>query len=172
MRGDHLACLLLDLRGEGLPPRARGSPGASQPGPELPGPTPACAGITASVSRSCRATSAYPRVRGDHLKPSSWPASSSGLPPRARGSPNCRGRPASTPRPTPACAGITRTPASDSPGGAAYPRVRGDHAVLQAVHATRNGLPPRARGSHQHQYGHHVRRGPTPACAGITRAVW
>ena len=168
VRGDH------KRRGEehpaarGLPPRARGSLTLRPATPLGGGPTPACAGITNCRIESAYADEAYPRVRGDHLTGLRLKSASNGLPPRARGSLPHAARSNASPRPTPACAGIT-TPLGKSSGVTrAYPRVRGDHATRVFRLVAANGLPPRARGSQVRAPLEESTRWPTPACAGIT----
>ena len=114
------------------------------------GPTPACAGITACVVAARHRRAAYPRVRGDHLRP--HPA---GRPmqayPRVRGDHALAG---TTSPPDVAAYPRVRGdhshgPSIDRSRATAYPRVRGDHAVtrLRVRHPDAGGLPPRARGS-------------------------
>ena len=127
VRGDHRAARTGSRPGGGLPPRARGSPSAAERFSSWGRPTPACAGITSYGRHGAPPPSAYPRVRGDHVRGlachvsvPAYPrvrgdhgrvvgseALNDGLPPRARGSPRIGpcGRPPR--RPTPACAGIT-----------------------------------------------------------------
>ena len=169
VRGDHTVEQVDGAVELGLPPRARGSPvvaGLVAPGA---GPTPACAGITAGRRHQGAAGEAYPRVRGDHHVYPMNSNSATGLPPRARGSPE-RGNPVRTcSGPTPACAGITPHGLEAVDGLTAYPRVRGDHLPKVLRVATVMGLPPRARGSPRRDRRKQPHRGPTPACAGITR---
>ena len=154
----------------GLPPRARGSPSSTSAAcghdaayPRVRGdhwvparaprgrggPTPACAGITVEPhDEGPAARGLPPRARGSRVD-SDASAVRHGLPPRARGSPR-RLTSGVEPGPTPACAGITVSPA---------------RSVMRAV-----GPPPRARGSLLH-IRQTLTAGPTPACAGITTEV-
>ena len=156
------------LLAQGLPPRARGSPATAPLTSTRPGPTPACAGITEQQEILRLQKEAYPRVRGDHEYLLSRIGDAVGLPPRARGSLNRQAAVYNGKRPTPACAGITRTRPAASPGRRAYPRVRGDHPAFYVDAGGAVGLPPRARGSHEVPGDDDEERGPTPACAGIT----
>ena len=147
VRGDHLSCGGRGKDRKGLPPRARGSRPRPRRRMRCRRPTPACAGITSARSVNCPASSAYPRVRGDHWCLVAGWNSAMGLPPRARGSLGWGRLTARRRRPTPACAGITRSCAPTGTTGWAYPRVRGDHQSRTPNRACSGGLPPRARGS-------------------------
>ena len=59
--GGHRAGLVV-----GLPPLARGAPRPEVHVATLAGPTPACAGSTASSKAATRRERAYPRLRGEH----------------------------------------------------------------------------------------------------------
>ena len=163
------------------------------------------------ASTRCTASAwsaAYPRVRGDHRSSRSVPPRVTGLPPRARGShghaarprtrhglpPRARGSPrphdgcVAWPRPTPACAGITRADAARCARPGLPPRARGSPSASPRMRLSAGlpprargsplrqpaaghvpvGLPPRARGSRTVRAGLRVER-PTPACAGITQ---
>ena len=150
VRGDHFGVYGLAVPSAGLPPRARGSPGARRCRGRRRRPTPACAGITLRPRRGSRA--------------------GRGLPPRARGSLSIPGGGGSIRRPTPACAGITRSCSDSTRASRAYPRVRGDHRAAWLRRPGASGLPPRARGSPHEVCMVHRRLRPTPACAGITAA--
>ena len=86
VRGDHTRCPETTTRSVGLPPRARGSRPGRLHVHQLPGPTPACAGITAGSAARPPTAGAYPRVRGDHKLEMKKADPHPGLPPRARGS--------------------------------------------------------------------------------------
>ena len=154
---------------QGLPPRARGSPDAGFARGSAEGPTPACAGITARSCRCASPSTAYPRVRGDHRANIRRDRGDLGLPPRARGSRRLSTTRMPTCRPTPACAGITRSGRPVWGPTEAYPRVRGDHSQSALSLFAGAGLPPRARGSRRVWRRRAPARGPTPACAGITQ---
>jgi len=152
----------------GLPPRARGSPTTLARKRQPRRPTPAGAGITRRGGRRWWSRPAYPRGRGDHLRPAGCGSRRGGLPPRARGSPRhaasrgCRGRP------TPAGAGITPIVCACALTLRAYPRGRGDHPTANEFSKDITGLPPRARGSPRPGRAAPPRPRPTPAGAGIT----
>ena len=105
VRGDHGVMRSRHAPGQGLPPRARGSPRPAS-------------------SVTTLAASAYPRVRGDHL-------TRVGPRRRSRPTPACAGitsrrRSAPSPsRPTPACAGITAACGRARFSGGLPPRARG-----------------------------------------------
>ena len=168
VRGDHGIRVPNRLGSLGLPPRARGSRHPRRASARRSGPTPACAGITTTPAPRTLAARAYPRVRGDHAVKVNVFRRSDGLPPRARGSPLPSAAPGASPRPTPACAGITAGPSGRKPPRSAYPRVRGDHGIRVPNRLGSLGLPPRARGSRHPRRASARRSGPTPACAGIT----
>ena len=147
MRGDHARLATLTRQELGPPPHARGSRRTARPEPGDPGPTPACAGITAAQAQHGRVRPAHPRMRGDHFAAPKHDVRANGPPPHARGSHDAPRLPASLRRPTPACAGITcatrRTPGARR----AHPRMRGDHPMPRSRKKAAMGPPPHARGS-------------------------
>ncbi len=89
-----------------------------------------------------------------------------GLSPRARGSLNMKPSELCAVGPIPACAGEPYGTTGKAERRRAYPRVRGG-AIGQVLYlAKREGLSPRARGSHGHAPTMAVASGPIPACAG------
>ena len=152
----------------GPPPHARGSPSQHGRFTDLARPTPACAGITGPRRRRRRSRPAHPRMRGDHSWASATSLAVRGPPPHARGSRRGRGRRRSRRRPTPACAGITRSPVGRGLPNPAHPRMRGDHPAGGRSPRRSPGPPPHARGSPMMRETHSWGRRPTPACAGIT----
>ena len=169
MRGDHSFSTASAVRRKGPPPHARGSPASCRARWTPPGPTPACAGITSSCSRAAHASSAHPRMRGDHEQGSTTYHSAWGPPPHARGSQARHAGARLRTRPTPACAGITPSTTAPHGSSAAHPRMRGDHRAPDAAAAYAAGPPPHARGSRRRVHARPHGRRPTPACAGITR---
>ena len=109
MRGDHAGAGIVKVAADGPPPHARGSPPLPLPPPPPPRPTPACAGITPRDPRVQQQTWAHPRMRGDHSVISASVLMWAGPPPHARGSPPLALVVPDRHRPTPACAGITRS---------------------------------------------------------------
>ena len=107
MRGDHGIDLVIMDVPTGPPPHARGSHDRGAAAGVGPGPTPACAGITATLSAASQPTAAHPRMRGDHPCVNATHRSATGPPPHARGSLSDGVPERERARPTPACAGIT-----------------------------------------------------------------
>ena len=90
---------------------------------------------------------AYPRLRGEHHLFAFEQQLLEGLPPLARGTLAHINR-AFVPRwPTPACAGNTSGIGASDGDQEAYPRLRGEHASSACMSASRDGLPPLARGT-------------------------
>ena len=110
----------------------------------------------------------YPRLRGDHARPTMQPSSCAGLPPPARGSLQPYACAPGGRRSTPACAGITLHLRNAGVEKWVYPRLRGDHPSCSMSTHAQWGLPPPARGSLllPRLQPRHPRS--TPACAGIT----
>ncbi len=125
-RGDHLRTTAVRVAVTGPPPRARGPRRQTARHLLQAGTTPVCAGTTARPSTGPSPGGDHPRVRGDHSGSVSQMARMLGPPPRARGPPAARCRPA---RP-----------------GRDHPRVRGDHAPSCSTVFSPLGPPPRARG--------------------------
>ena len=107
-------------------------------------------------------------MRGDHMVACWFLSKAAGPPPHARGSLPARPHRRHVRRPTPACAGITRTAWEHHHADGAHPRMRGDHAHILGTWDGVSGPPPHARGSRALGCEHEAGHGPTPACAGIT----
>ena len=169
MRGDHQGLNVGAKQGYGPPPHARGSPFRRVRVVRRARPTPACAGITCEPTRTRRGYRAHPRMRGDHRAPCGASPGAKGPPPHARGSLKWPPLILHRIRPTPACAGITNAVGRRRGSITAHPRMRGDHHPKGGTGVLTNGPPPHARGSRRRPRRREFRRGPTPACAGITR---
>ena len=169
VRGDvEVVQMSADL-GSGSPPRARGRRQPRGLGADEPGLTPACAGTSIAGNAGRTLERAHPRVRGDVQLSDPWEDVSEGSPPRARG--RLQGPPPGVPGAglTPACAGTSRPPRSQTSTHWAHPRVRGDVLDRLAFDEVRQGSPPRARGRRCCWQGPPLVRGLTPACAGTSR---
>ncbi len=150
----------------GLSPRGRGSLIADQGEATVGGPIPAWAGQPGGSVTIRLNTEAYPRVGG---AASAYPLPVSaldGLSPRGRGSHRCWSGSGQAQRPIPAWAGQPppRRPSRSSSG--AYPRVGGAASPCAAVNASRRGLSPRGRGSHEGATETFTWTRPIPAWAG------
>ncbi len=135
----------------GLPPLARGARVDFEAESDGAGPTPACAGSTSSASSGRTSPTAYPRLRGEHVR-------------KLTESGGCDW-------PTPACAGSTRAIRGCARASWAYPRLRGEHRLDAVRGAGVPGLPPLARGARRGGAAARRLGGPTPACAGSTSGV-
>ena len=107
LRGEHSARIACSAAAEGLPPLARGAPNHVMAMLDVSRPTPACAGSTITSISVLLAVEAYPRLRGEHIRPNSRPETTEGLPPLARGAPRDASQLGRSRGPTPACAGST-----------------------------------------------------------------
>mgnify|MGYP007135339911 CR=1 FL=1 len=107
-------------------------------------------------------------MRGEHAMTQSPPISSLGSPPHARGALIDGINSIRITGITPACAGSTQAAAPDSFLFRDHPRMRGEHAAMNAYFDIHEGSPPHARGAPDDAT---FRRGTsriTPACAGST----
>ena len=170
VRGEHVAQFEQDGGVTGSSPRARGT---HPPHPQRSAFyrfIPACAGNTASCSRSTRASAVHPRVRGEHADITQIGQIYRGSSPRARGTRvegDAQGR---QDRFIPACAGNTLNSSGTLPPCSVHPRVRGEHACFTALAAGTSGSSPRARGTQSKASLPADRSRFIPACAWGTQA--
>ncbi len=137
---------------------------------ERPGLIPARAGRTPIPARSTRGTRAHPRSRGED-GPGARPAHPDwGSSPLARGGhrrerrgPRARGL-------IPARAGRTWGVIEENWSGRAHPRSRGEDGSSHALHTSRSGSSPLARGGRTAPHLHRCGAGLIPARAG--RTAW
>ena len=87
LRGEHGADAPASQLRMGLPPLARGAPARTRGRGGHAGPTPACAGSTATRRSGRTPRRAYPRLRGEHKGGADVDENIQGLPPLARGAP-------------------------------------------------------------------------------------
>ena len=171
MRGEHWSVCQPGFRCWGSPPHARGTRRAHLTGRFAHGLTPACAGNTAWLSSMMRLVWAHPRMRGEHNSVCVVLVSDMGSPPHARGTLHRRHRPGTARGLTPACAGNTLRLPTNSRGGAAHPRMRGEHPGFVTMVPDGAGSPPHARGTRAAAGRYGRESGLTPACAGNTAAA-
>ena len=89
MRGEHENAQLVSVANVGSSPHARGAHSVISPPDTVTGIIPACAGSTAGADCKRQASWDHPRMRGEHIRPSSAEVVESGSSPHARGA---RGR--------------------------------------------------------------------------------
>ena len=108
---------------------------------------PAYAGSTPTPATETRGSRDHPRIRGEHEPETGADESLAGSSPHTRGAPAFRCRPGLGRRIIPAYAGSTpgRPPARDD--RADHPRIRGEHADVQAEHDLGAGSSPHTRGA-------------------------
>src|SRR5262249_15182930 len=111
-----------------------------------------------------------PRVRGDDTVTGNALSTCTGTAPRARGRLRVAESHRIGPWNSPACAGTTRLPMSNSSSGREQPRVRGDDVGLLALAGAVLGTAPRARGRQRPAVAAAPAGGNSPACAGTTPA--
>ena len=108
---------------------------------------PACAGSTRTGRHMSRASTAHPRMRGEHPQPGDVEPEAPGSSPHARGAPHDGGAGPFSRRLIPACAGSTNGgPLSTFPS-AAHPRMRGEHSAKRRNSPPWLGSSPHARGA-------------------------
>ena len=151
LRGEHSQNTAVKNSTSGLPPLARGARRGTV------------------YCRSLRRPT--PRLRGEHSRKRNNTHHQKGLPPLARGAHTGDKPQDDCPRPTPACAGSTPLDRGSQALGRAYPRLRGEHATAALRSSATPGLPPLARGAQPPRREARPVFGPTPACAGSTRAA-
>ena len=170
-RGDDGFVDLDALTNGELPPLARGRPHHRGGAQRLDRTTPAGAGTTCSRSRSTRSSANYPRWRGDDNSaggPGPWTQE---LPPLARGRHRVGREEGAGEGTTPAGAGTTPACPGASSLSQSYPRWRGDDGREANRPASREELPPLARGRPSSSARDSRSRRATPAGAGTTWAA-
>ncbi len=108
---------------------------------------PARAGNTKTKTRTTRPATVYPRSRGEHEARFYTSGGDGGLSPLARGTHIPTDLDECARRFIPARAGNTPPLAGRRPGGAVYPRSRGEHLSSCSQFTTQGGLSPLARGT-------------------------
>ena len=121
----------------------------------------ASAGSTRTSRVPPPACPAHPRERGEHAAKSLGIDLSTGLSPRARGTPRGAGGGVRPRRLIPASAGNTCRARQRSWAGPAHPRERGEHSSRTRSHRAPPGSSPRARGT----------PASSPQCSASTRLI-
>ena len=169
-RGEARALARVLLAVEGLSPRARGSLERGDHGKVSDGSIPAGAGKPDLGRRDRIRSGVYPRGRGEAADVTVTSSPSSGLSPRARGSPDggvCAGGRRGS---IPAGAGKPHSNRHLPSPNRVYPRGRGEALNSAEEHSHRTGLSPRARGSRLSAEPRQDEIGSIPAGAGKPRA--
>ena len=130
----------------GSSPLARGLPAESPQNMRYLRIIPARAGFTGRRRQRRASATDHPRSRGVYPTPGRFECDRSGSSPLARGLPECRPRPAQTPRIIPARAGFTRLGRRSVPHGWDHPRSRGVYVWGEAEEVGEDGSSPLARG--------------------------
>ena len=127
---------------------------------------PACAGEPPSSSSIAGIPGVYPRVCGGTLAFRLPSGASTGLSPRVRGNPFCRGKGRSSRRSIPACAGEPERALRSLHNARVYPRVCGGTCIALYSLMDGWGLSPRVRGNRIRAIDLVNRQRSIPACAG------
>ena len=165
-RGATPNVFLLDGKGRGLSPLARGNHAASSSPRRASGPIPARAGQPSWPHWVQPIWRAYPRSRGATAMSPSMAWSNLGLSPLARGNPAGAVPGGGHAGPIPARAGQPTPPLQFAFSAWAYPRSRGATTPPTQPCAPAWGLSPLARGNPSAPDQSERRRGPIPARAG------
>ncbi len=172
MCGEHFSTPSRIPTAPGSSPRVRGTSeqhGEDEQGLRL---IPACAGNIRQTKVERRATSAHPRVCGEHVSDHSRFAVCLGSSPRVRGTSRERQKERHQRRLIPACAGNIPGQRQSEHISTAHPRVCGEHLVGSASWSSRYGSSPRVRGT---WLGYWLAWGLArliPACAGNMAWAW
>ena len=128
--------------------------------------TPACAGNSFGFPQLLLLLRDHPRVCGEQAVTPETVKVWAGSPPRVRGTVVQTTLYKIEQRITPACAGNRSFQLWACTRYSDHPRVCGEQTVPNRQGTPRIGSPPRVRGTGEHFFFRHVKRGITPACAG------
>ena len=117
------------------------------------------------------ASSAHPRMRGEHRHLLRVGIRAGGSSPHARGAPSHRSRTFPFTRLIPACAGSTLCEGGHMLHGVAHPRMRGEHDRPVSAEDWIRGSSPHARGARWCRASTSQRVRLIPACAGSTGSL-
>ena len=167
--GEHHDIRHTLVMSSGSPPHGRGTHSAHRPADGRRGLTPARAGNTRAIWRSCPPRRAHPRTGGEHPWGPYDKRSPAGSPPHGRGTPRVLAPPRRASGLTPARAGNTARRARTRPGSWAHPRTGGEHDDISLTSGlVWFGSPPHGRGTQRPDLHRRQRPGLTPARAGNT----
>ena len=146
----------------------RGKQQPAKQNTEQSGITPAGAGKTLTVARSCFASADHPRRCGENISRAVGFGGERGSPPQVRGKRRAKKVSSHIQWITPAGAGKTMSPAHCAGTAMDHPRRCGENMAADRVPVRQVGSPPQVRGKHFHYQG--IRGGDriTPAGAGKT----
>ncbi len=170
--GENVPLMNPTIDSSGPSPRGRGKLPSYETEPTADRAIPAWAGKTAFASSLARCLAGHPRVGGENMRLSDWPAPEVGPSPRGRGK-LCRVHPGADPeRAIPAWAGKTLAGGSRWRRRTGHPRVGGENFSFLRRETQRTGPSPRGRGKRDLRVvaPHDVRA--IPAWAGKTFGRW
>ena len=152
----------------GSPPPTRGTPYGGYKKQGLDRITPAYAGNTEILEVREFKTGDHPRLRGEHSKALRLIKGRQGSPPPTRGTHIIKRIRFKRTRITPAYAGNTALLQGRKSQVRDHPRLRGEHALIQAYDRGKEGSPPPTRGTPIFKYFPILLIRITPAYAGNT----
>ncbi|ERH20063.1 hypothetical protein HMPREF0043_00192 [Actinobaculum sp. oral taxon 183 str. F0552] len=133
IRGEHAATKDPGARMAGSSPHTRGARRRHPPPPDAGWIIPAYAGSTSLGCSGSGLRPDHPRIRGEHVSPSSRMATARGSSPHTRGAPATATSTIVRSRIIPAYAGSTDSKECPSAPIRDHPRIRGEHRMLWAV---------------------------------------
>ena len=147
LRGEHPMFPMFPMFPMGSPPPTRGTRRNNTVKFYIAGITPAYAGNTRRTDKKYTHWQDHPRLRGEHYNTQGQFIIAQGSPPPTRGTQFCTLIYTLGTGITPAYAGNTYRPQSQSLSGRDHPRLRGEHADEKDEHANIAGSPPPTRGT-------------------------
>ena len=168
IRGEHRLATPPYQTPSGSSPHTRGA----QVGADGPHATrriiPAYAGSTPARSSPSPTGTDHPRIRGEHMEPTTDAQSEAGSSPHTRGAPIQRLRGSKLVRIIPAYAGSTLRPSFTMPKPEDHPRIRGEHSHFSFPFHLGSGSSPHTRGALCRRPSGRRRARIIPAYAGST----
>ena len=169
LRGEHAATAATIQSQAGSSPLTRGAPIGRSDDPPVVGFIPAYAGSTTSPYSMPPASTAHPRLRGEHRPLSSSSLSARGSSPLTRRARGLTDGETTASGLTPAYAGSTSRARPASSGRRAHPRLRGEHTMLDILTTINHGSSPLTRGAQPLHGWLAAAHGLIPAYAGSTQ---
>ncbi len=171
IRGEHPAYQWVRFPSDGSSPHTRGAHGQRLTRKDWHRLIPAYAGSTRTSPVSAPASTAHPRIRGEHSADEDVGHACSGSSPHTRGAPLANGASQPAGRLIPAYAGSTLKATSKPSTNPAHPRIRGEHVNAIPDSHYSDGSSPHTRGAHHSVNPLHQLTRLIPAYAGSTRLM-
>ena len=147
IRGEHLSCARRSSCGVGSSPHTRGAPAVAEASSRPARIIPAYAGSTSPTQPRSPTHTDHPRIRGEHSTPMPGTRRPSGSSPHTRGALPPAPQRRKSCRIIPAYAGSTYAASRSCSRRRDHPRIRGEHAFLEAYCLTPRGSSPHTRGA-------------------------